>query len=457
MLLSFSIQNFRSFGPEEQTLNLLASKRFGIEPPHCAAVPGTDEHVLRVAALYGANGAGKSNLIRALARVQQLVLSGAPPGKSLPYRPFLLDEESRTKPTHFELRFAEEGGAFRYGICYDAHRVHEEWLDVYEGPKERNVFTRVTSEDGKVAVELGPAAQGNKSGEKLKALSKVGARPNQPFLTEVANLDDPEAQGPCRRAVKWLKSGLTVVRPDAQFIALAAKIARDKKFAEFAAQFLREASTGIAGLEIHAAETPKNEIEGLLDIEIARSAASKGVTTATGPDGKELDRDPGGKGPPRPIAIMASHVLLNEQRAFFPIREESDGSRRVLNLLPALYRLVHQGGVFVVDELERSMHPMLARKFVEFFLKAGHATPSQLIFTTHESTLLDLDLLRRDGIWFTEKDPRGATQLYSLADFKVRKDLQIEKGYLAGRFGAIPFLGGIDQLIEEQASAEAGA
>ena len=97
---------------------------------------------------------------------------------------------------------------------------------------------------------------------------------------------------------------------------------------------------------------------------------------------------------------------------------------------------------------------MLARKFIEFFSRAVRRTKSQLVFTTHETTLLDLHLLRRDGIWFAEKDNEGATHLYSLADFKVRKDLRIEKGYLEGRFGAIPFLGGIDHLIEEQAAAE---
>ena len=100
------------------------------------------------------------------------------------------------------------------------------------------------------------------------------------------------------------------------------------------------------------------------------------------------------------------------------------------------------------------MHPILARKFIEFFLKGARRTNSQTIFTTHESTLLDLDILRRDGIWFTEKNEFGATHLYSLSEFKVRNDLRIDKGYLQGRFGAIPFLGGIDHLIETETGAE---
>jgi AAA15 family ATPase/GTPase len=151
--------------------------------------------------------------------------------------------------------------------------------------------------------------------------------------------------------------------------------------------------------------------------------------------------------------ILALHDTIPGKSIEFPLHEESDGSRRLLHLLPALYHRGADGGVFVVDELERSMHPMLARKFIEFFLKAADATKGQLIFTTHESTLLDQDLMRRDAIWFAEKDDAGASHLYSLADFHVRTDLNIEKGYFAGRFGAIPFLGGIDRLIEQESDA----
>jgi AAA15 family ATPase/GTPase len=151
--------------------------------------------------------------------------------------------------------------------------------------------------------------------------------------------------------------------------------------------------------------------------------------------------------------ILTMHDATKGRAVAFSLSEESDGFRRLLNLLPALYRVKAGGGVFVVDELERSMHPMLARKFIEFFLNVADVARSQLIFTTHESTLLDQDLMRRDAIWFAEKDDAGASHLYSLADFHVRTDLDIEKGYFAGRFGAVPFLGGIDRLIEQQADA----
>lgn len=459
MLISFSVENFRSFKAEE-TLNLLASTRLGATrgSPHCREITGTGEHVLRVASLYGANGAGKSNLVRAIRLLEHLVLRGTPPGKPISYTPFVMDGESPNKPSSLELQFIEKGEVFRYGMSYDADRIHEEWLAVYKGKKEQNLFTRISKEDGTVTVTLAPTAKDTSFPQKIRALAEVGARPNQLFLTEVVNLDDPNAQGPhFQRVVNWFKSTLQVIEPDSPFGRLAETIATDERFVEFAGRFLREASTGIAGLDVQTREIPRSELfksssnvlENLLD-----HLPQDGDIVIQGPQGGEMFVDKSRKNVITVRNIGALHDSATGNMVKLPLREESDGSRRLLNLLPALYRITTESTVFVIDELERSMHPMLARKFIEFFLKAVRGADSQLIFTTHESTLLDLDLVRRDGIWFAEKGKNGATHLYSLADFKVRNDLRVEKGYLAGRFGAIPFLGGIDHLIEEQAAAE---
>jgi AAA15 family ATPase/GTPase len=128
------------------------------------------------------------------------------------------------------------------------------------------------------------------------------------------------------------------------------------------------------------------------------------------------------------------------------LTEESDGTRRLLNLIP-------RSTTLFIDEVDRSLHPMLVWKFLEFFLRWCAGCRGQIIVTTHESNLLDLDLLRRDEIWFAEKDQTAAMRLYSMADFKVRKDHEIRKHYLQGRFGAVPFLGNMDRLLEEKGEA----
>jgi hypothetical protein len=135
-------------------------------------------------------------------------------------------------------------------------------------------------------------------------------------------------------------------------------------------------------------------------------------------------------------------------------REESDGTQRLLDLLPALHCGKISDSVYFIDEIDRSMHPMLVWKFLDFFLKSCPRDRRQIIVTTHESNLLDLGLLRRDEIWFAEKDHESATRLYSMADFKVRTDHEIRKHYLQGRYGAVPFLGNLDHLIAEEGHAK---
>jgi uncharacterized protein len=458
MLLSFSVKNFRSF-KAEQTLNLLASKRLGKtkESQDCVDVPGTKEQVLCVASLYGANAAGKSNLVQALSVLEQLVCRGIQPGNRAPFEPFLLDDKTLTEPTCFELQFLACGQVFRYGVCYDANRVHEEWLSVYRGERERNVFRRVTKEDGMVKVTLGVAAKGRNSTNKIKALAELGARKNQLFLAEIVNLDDPKARGVLlQHVVNWFTGTLSVIPADASFERLATLLHRDTSFAKFAGAFLKEAGTGVAGLDVQIEKIPISQFPADLKPVLAQLRQNQ-EAVIPGPGGREMFIDGATKDAVQVRAITSLHNSATGKGKKLPLEKQSDGTRRLLNLLPALYYLMKKGGVFVIDEIERSMHPMLAKKFVEFFRAVGYKTRSQLIFTTHESALLDLDLMRRDGIWFAEKDREGATQLYSLVDFKVRNDLKIEKGYLAGRFGAVPFLGGIDRLMDAQAPVESGA
>ena len=143
------------------------------------------------------------------------------------------------------------------------------------------------------------------------------------------------------------------------------------------------------------------------------------------------------------LKIKTRHNLQGtEEHIDFEIENESDGTRRLMDLIPALLHSRSSEKVYLIDEIDRSMHPLLSRMFLQAYLDEKNCGRGQLIITTHESWLLDRELLRRDEVWFTEKDKNGGSHLYSLAEFKVRKDLKLDKGYLDGRFGAIPFFGG---------------
>jgi uncharacterized protein len=451
MLISFSVENFRSF-KDVQTFNLLASRADDKSLPHSQAVPGTHEHVLRIASLYGANGAGKSNLVRAMSTLEDLVINGVARDKRMPYKPFLFDKESSSKPTVFDVQFIAEGEVFRYGICYDAERVHEEWLDVCYGKREENLFSR-TYENDKVIIEFNSSSK-CKIPESIKSLATSGIRINQPFFAEVADRYNETKNTLFEKAIGWFLYSLSIISPDSSFSSLAKTLSSDPNFTDFICTFMHNSDIGIDKIKVDIKKYSLNELPPLpIQVKKMVDNLSDGNSFAFGSrSGEEYIIDASEKDFVKYFRLFTLHKT-SDKSVDLPFIEESDGSQRLLNLLPALYMLRDGGHVFIIDELERSMHPMLAKKFVEYFLNSKNVADNQLFFTTHESHLLDLELQQRGGIWFVEKDDSGSSRLGSLADYNVRKDLDIEKGYFSGRFGAIPFLGGIDRLMEQSQEA----
>ncbi|MBU1430307.1 ATP-binding protein [Myxococcota bacterium] len=445
MIISFSIENFRSF-KSEQTLNLTASKRLGREQNHEHSVylDKIDEHILRIASIYGANGSGKTNLIRGLSFMRSMILNGRHKSVKMGFMPFAFDDEFQKKPTCFDLIFSENASVFRYGYCFDENQVYEEWLSIFINKKEFEIFNRKTDrESGEVIVDF--SVEYKKKNKKLDALSILGCRSNQLFLTEIFNLDNEHlVESELLNVAHWFQNRLVVIRPDTYFQGIAGTIEKDQNFSEFINKILTISGIGIKKIGIKTRLIKNKEI--FTDEIVNEIKTSPNQTIIHHESEFFIDNECEDHSiKHREIEII--HEFENKIEYTLPIREESDGTIRLLNLIPALFQSREQGRIFIVDELERSMHPMLARKFIELFKWGADNKNSQIIFTTHESNLLDLDLLRRDNIWFTEKKPDGSTELYSLLNFNVRKDLKIDKGYLQGRFGAIPFLGDIDQFI----------
>lgn len=450
MLISFSVSNFRSFD-QEQTFSLVASGRLGsAHETHAVAIPGSAEKVLRAGVVYGANGAGKSNLITALQYLKRVALGARVESVGTSRIPFRFRDQ-RDQPSTFDLQFVAQGTQYRFGFSLDDERILEEWLIHVVGNKERPIYERRTDADGRGEVEAPGLKEGS---ERLKALVTVGGRHNQSFLATVrANLEPRDFGNHLSAVINWLDGGLTVMGPDTIPDMLGEHLATDAKFREFAGNFLRASATGVDRLSVDRAELSKTEMQALVP-EAVLSSLLEGVDLQHSavvrlPNGRDLlvERKSDGNHFYQ-VAIQAAHRNETDKEVVLDLAEESDGTRRLLDLIPALYSLSQNSAVYVIDEIDRSMHPMLVHKFLEYFLSTCTGKPCQIIVTTHETHLLDLQLLRRDEIWFVEKDRGGATQLYSLTDFNVRKDLQIEKGYFEGRFGAMPFLGDIDRLIE---------
>ena len=412
-------------------------------PGHCVPIPNTDKSVLQVGVIYGANASGKSNMVKAIQYAQYLIL-GATTLSALALNRYRFLK--KPKPASFEFRFLAGGQVFVYGFTITQDAIAEEWLDASsEAGREVNVFTREKTE-----IQIGRLRSFGKEGlvpkKALGALKLLGVRDDQLLLNRIVDLPEQHRGDLLNRVVWWFKDCLAIVGADSPFRPLLDMLSGDDDFRRFCGAFLKNVGTGINDLSI---ERHKIDVEKVPKPLLDRLQAPQGqeVTVLVGGPGMSYELD---VNEPTKIVrknLTASHQVSDSDYSL-PFQEESDGTQRCLELLPALYHLTQACKVFVVDEIDRSLHPLLCHALVKLFLDSCPGGCQQMIVTTHETHLLDLDLLRRDEIWFLEKDKNQQSRLSSLGDWKARKDLRIEKGYLQGRFGGIPFIGDSKKLMD---------
>lgn len=443
MLIDFSVANFRSFG-EEQSLSMIAGGKFKDHEHHCVPIPRTDKQVLKTSVIYGANAAGKSNLVKAIDFVRDLVVFDVDPAKRIAINQFRFTDTVE-QVASFDIRFLSGDRIYQYGFDLDRGGITAEWLvATNNNNREIEIFNRVGQE-----ISLGNlksfADDGITSAGALNALKQLGARPNQLLLNKVVDLTT-EKRGPLLDAACWwFSSCLTVIGPNSHFGSLLTLLESNKEFSEFAEQFLETIGTGIGELnveqvEIDADQMPKEIVEGLQQVGDSEAVFSLGP-------GSDLRIDTTDSQKIVRRNLMSGH-RIGTRDFTLSFSDESEGTQRFINLLPALFYLSNTCHVFVIDELDRSLHPLLSYRLLKFFTEACPGSCQQMVVTTHETHLLDQDLLRRDEIWFVEKDDLQQSRLTSLANMNVRKDMRIEKGYLHGRFGGIPFIGNTDRLME---------
>lgn len=400
--------------------------------------------VLRLSAIYGANGAGKSNLLKCISLLREMVL--AEKLGDLNFRDdiyFKLDSEGETKPSEFAIEFYADGSVFYYHVVFKGKTVSEESLSLSCKTKDVEIFKR---RDNSLTINRDFLKKDtDKSADAFIDAIKRIIRPDMLVLSFFGHFY-PEEMPEVKSAFDWFKD-MQVILPAMSIEQLPQMFDTDREFAGLVNEVIPEFKTGISSLEIHSDIISEEEARANPRLHTLYTSALNNPRKAYAyvlPDG-EMANVVSENGLVRIKKLIAVHVRPDGRKVRMDFRQESDGTRRLVEYMPLLYSILKHGGVFLIDEIERSIHPILIKSIVSRISESKDAR-GQLIFTTHESSLLDQSIFRPDEICFAQKDVEQSTQLYPLSDYNIHKTANIENGYLNGRYGGIPFLSNLSDL-----------
>ena len=425
MLIEFKFSNYRSF-KDEGCLSLEAT---GLRAKKQILIPCKPTNLLPAAAIFGKNGGGKSNVIRAfwlgvqfIRNAQRTQHENAP----VPVQPFLLDDYSAEEPAFFEYTYIRNGVKYIYGFSATRESVLREYL--YHAPKGQKamVFSR-TGQNFDFR---------ENSMKKLRDLIREAVDRNQLYFSVACTMNEPV----CKAAMGWFREDLFFSRDYTDIPEQLIEYSEDPNMLKAITRYAVEADIGVEDIkfEVKNVELDRNNIPDSMPEELKEALTQFMKALSESPNASEARLKMG------QIRATSFHRGLNRQgkSVQYPLSlaEESDGTRKLMALAPAVEQALERGGVFLVDELESGMHPMLAAFLISKF-QSPESNPhhAQLVFTTHDLDLLDEDLLRKDQIYFVDKDrERGTSSLYSISEFSTPTAENLRKGYLLGKYGAIP-------------------
>ncbi|MCA1565145.1 MAG: ATP-binding protein [Acidobacteria bacterium] len=414
MLIRFRVANHRSICDEQEFSYVAAPLK-----EHDEKLINVEKYrinLLRAAGIYGANASGKSTVLHALEFLTNAVLNSHrswEPDGGIPREPFLLAPNKLEEPSLFEIDFLKDGIRYTYGFIINSVRVLEEWLFAYPQGKQQKWFVRNIEASDEFSFSRFLTGE-NKATQSL-------TRKNSLFLSAAAQNNHPTLTP----LFEWFSTSLRFidVAPRRSEASTARKCG-DPKYQAQILKIMKGADLGISGInyeEEEASDTTKQLL---------------GVLFANSPDvlKKMLDS-------PMPKISFRHHFKDSGTDISLPLESESRGTQALFALAGHVVETLADGGVLCIDELDSSLHPLLAITVVNIFDDPkSNTNNAQLLFNTHDTNILEYGNLRRDQIWFTEKDDNGATHLYSLTDYKPRKEENIKRGYLQGRYGGVPFI-----------------
>ncbi|CAN5344633.1 ATP-binding protein [soil metagenome] len=414
MLIEFRVKNFRSLR-DEQVFSLVASKDATLQDTNTLltevkAVPA----LLRSAVIYGANASGKSNIIKALQFMRGVITESATviqPGQFFNVQPFRLDSKFAEQPTEFEISFLLGGVRYQYGFALTNQRIMSEHLLVYKTFKPQSWFERyVDTETDKNVYVFGSHLQGPKK------VWESATRSNVLFLSQAVQLNSEQL----RPVYDWFLKQIVIINENAPLIP------------NFSVQMLQQPEQRKAICNVlTAADVSIADIDVIKHTKTAQVMRFDVVVGKTELRTQEIEENQ-----------LRFHHITDNGKAVFELADESNGTRNLLFLVGPVLDILSKGLILVIDELDTSLHTLLVRELVRLFHQSEvNVGGAQLIFTTHDTSLLDApNLFRRDQIWLMEKNQEQTSSLVSLSEFSPRKNEALERGYLMGRYGGVPFL-----------------
>ena len=431
MLLRFKVKNYRSIR-DEAVLDLEA---VGLKDHKECLLKYKGEDYLPVISINGKNGGGKSNVIRAMWLAVQFIRNAQrtqTENAGVPVTPFALNDYSRNEPTSFEFEYVYDGVRYNYGFSATRQIVTEEHL--YWSPKGQSA--KIFSREGQ---NFNFPTNNDK---RLKEMIQKAVAPNQLFFAVSCTMN----YQPCISAMKWFRTKVFFSRDYSDLGKNIIDYSEDEKMLQSIVDMAKAADVGISDMKF---EFDNREISSLEELDLGSDPdKAEQLKLALEEFRKSLQSDPNEDGGSLKISELKAtslHRGLNRdgRQESYPLSlmDESDGTIRLMARAAAIEEALRGGGVFIVDEIENRLHPILVEYIIKRFQDNGLATGAQLIFTTHSTDILNREMLRRDQYYFVDKKEKtGATELYSLSDFSPRNDERIGKAYLLGKYGAIPYV-----------------
>ena len=435
MLIRFNVNNFSSFN-DNQEFSMIAGQ---VRNKSDRLFIGDSIKLIKFAAIYGANASGKSNLIKAMGLAKEIIVKKIPSNSETYYSK--INIENKDKSTYFEFEIELDNKFYSYGfeILLSQKSIKSEWLYEIGKASEKEIFTRKVDEG---TYSISKYVKNKNLLAKLKVyIDDVKSDDSILFLTILnRNKDNLYKEFDealiFKQVFSWFDNNLDINYPNTPFDN-SRYFFTDESYKQIA-NYLEAFGTGVCNVtsdnvseEIIKEKLPKSMLEDIID-DLRNKKES--ILVRYRNDGFylfELKKD----GKLNYKVIKFNHGG-DDDISFF-LSEESDGTRRLIDLLTVLLNK-SEDKVFVIDEIDRCLHPLLTRKFVEEFLKIAKRRKVQLIVTTHESQLMDFNLLRRDEIWLMDKNIKGESIIYSMDEFNARFDKIIVKAYLEGRYGGVP-------------------